>query len=158
MLWNIRLLLRLLWIIRHNGLCRLLACWVGQRILSRYLVVLKHRFQDLHALLVMLGLEELADLEDLALHLLVLVIEDEPGLDGLDLGLEEAEGVGIGDIEAGSHINGQLFIRLAKLVSAVGVCAILAKVALLLLLEVLADLRLVVVVRDVQHLVLHFDG
>ena len=37
------------------------------------------------------------------------------------------------------------------------VCTVLAEVTLLLLLEVLADLGLVVVVRDVQHLVLHFN-
>ena len=39
-----------------------------------------------------------------------------------------------------------------------GIRAVLAKVALLLLLKVLAHLRLVIVVRDIQHLVLNFDG
>ena len=106
----------------------------------------------------MLGFEELADLEDLALHLLVLVIENEPWLDGLHLGLEQTEGVWIGDIETSSHINGQLFVWLSQLVTPMSIGTILAKMALLLLFEVLAHLGLVVVVRDVEHLILHFDG
>jgi len=40
----------------------------------------------------------------------------------------------------------------------VGVRAVLAKVTLLFLLEVLANLGLVVVVRDVEHLILNFNG
>ena len=145
-------------LLRHNGLWGLLTGWIGQRVLRRDLIVLQHRFKDLHALLIVLRLEQLADFEDLALHLLVLVIQDEPGLDGLDLCLEEAEGIGVCDIETSSHINGQLFIRFAQLVAPMSIRAVLAEVALLLLLEVLAHLRLVVVVRDVQHLILHFDG
>ena len=38
------------------------------------------------------------------------------------------------------------------------VCAVLAEMTLLLLFEVLADLRLVVVVRDVEHLILNLNG
>lgn len=38
-----------------------------------------------------------------------------------------------------------------------GIGTILAEVALLFLLKVLADLRLIVVVRDVEHLVLDFN-
>jgi hypothetical protein len=40
----------------------------------------------------------------------------------------------------------------------VGVCAVLAEVTLLSLLEVLANLGLIVVVRNVEHLILYFDG
>ena len=87
---------------------------------------------------------------------LLLVAGNESRLDRLHLGLKQAERVRIGDVEAGANIDRELFVWLAELVAAMSIGTVLAEMALLLLLEVLAHLRLVVVVRDVQHLILHF--
>ena len=108
--------------------------------------------------MVLLLAEETARLENRLHHLLVLVIQKESRLQSFNLRLEKAERVGIGDLEADADVGGQLLIRLAQLFLAVRVRAVLAEVALLLLLEVLAHLSFVIVVGDVEHLVLHFDG
>lgn len=52
---------------------------------------------------------------------------------------------------------GQFLIRLAKFVHAVCVGTILGELAVTSLLEELAHLRLVVVIRNVEHLVLHLE-
>lgn len=105
----------------------------------------------------MLLAEEGTRLENLVHDSLVLAIEEKSGLEGFHLGFEEAESIWICDFKAYSNVGGQLFIRLAQLLSSVGVGAVLAEVALLLLLEVLANLGFVVVVGDVQHFVLDFN-
>lgn len=105
----------------------------------------------------MLLSEQVACFEYLVHDTLVLVVEEEGGFDGLDLGFEEAEGVGVSDFKANSDICRQLLVRLAQLFAAVGVRAVLPEVTLLLQLKVLAHLGLVVVVRYVEHLVLNFD-
>ena len=147
--------LRLIQLFRTLRFALCLGC---HGILGRYLIVLEERFQNLHALFVLLVLEEVADLEHFVLYMALLVIEDEAGLHGLDLGFEEAESVGIRDVKAGANVDGKLFVRFAQFVFAVSIGTVLAEVTHLFLLEVLAHLRLVVVVRDVEHLVLHFDG
>ena len=113
--------------------------------------------QDLHALLVLMRPEQVADLQHLILHLLVFVIEDKPWLNSLNLGFEEAEGIWICDFEARAHFHWQFFVRLAQLVSAMGIRAVFTEMTLLFLLEVLAHLSLVVVVWNIQHLVLNFN-
>jgi len=152
-----RILELILVLILRLGLGLTFTCWFDS-VLGTDFVVLEQSLEDLHALVVPLLAEEIADLEDLVFHLQVGLIQDEAGLESLDLGLEQAEGVRIGNFHVGSDFEGQLLVRLAQLFAAVGVCAVLAEVTLLFLLEVLADLGLVVVVGDVQHLVLHLDG
>mmetsp|Transcript_42955 Transcript_42955/g.56833 ORF Transcript_42955/g.56833 Transcript_42955/m.56833 type:complete len:183 (-) Transcript_42955:29-577(-) len=88
--------------------------------------------------------------------MLVLTIKEKGRLKCLNLRFEEAEGVGIGDLETDADVHGQLFIRLAQLFAPMGIRTVLAEVTLLVLLEILANLRLVVVVGNVQHFVLHF--
>ena len=105
----------------------------------------------------MLFFKQVTCFENLVHHALVLVVEEESGLQGLNLRLEEAEGVRVRDLQAQTHVRWQLFIRLAQLSLSMRIRAVLAKVTLLVLLEILANLSLVVVVRDVEHFVLHFD-
>lgn len=107
--------------------------------------------------MVLLLAEEGAGLEYLVHDSLVLAVEEKGGLEGFDLGFEEAESIWVRDFKAYPDIGGQLFIRLAQLLSSVGVGAVLAEVTLLLLLKVLANLGFVVVVGDVEHFVLHFN-
>ena len=107
----------------------------------------------------MLCLEKIGDVLDLILNILtfdlVFLAEDEPGLNSLHLRFQQAESIRIRNFEATADINGQLFIGLAEFIASVSIGAVLAEVTLLLLLKVLADLRLIVVVRNVEHLVLH---
>lgn len=124
-----------------------------ERVLRRKLVVLEERAEHLEALVVVILLKELADLEHLGLELGVRgLVHSELGLLRLDLRLQQAEGVRVRDLHAGLRVLGQLLVGLAQLVLAVGVGAVLAEVALFVLLEVLADLRFIIIVRDVQHL------
>ena len=111
----------------------------------------------MHPLLVSLCPEQVTNLEYLAFYLLVFIVEDKSWLNGLNLSLEETESIWICDIEAGAHLYRKFFVGLAQLVSSMGIRAIFTKVTLLFLLEVLAHLCFVVVVRYVQHLILHFN-
>ena len=52
---------------------------------------------------------------------------------------------------------GQLLIRLPKFIATVSIRAVFAIVTLFCLLEILTHLCLIIVVRDVHHLVLEFD-
>ncbi len=105
----------------------------------------------------MLRPEQIACFEYLVHHSLILVVQKERGLDGFDLSLEQTECIWVCDFKTDSDVCRQLLVRLSQLVFSMRVGAVLAKVALLFLFEVLAHLRLVVVIRDVQHLVLNLD-
>lgn len=72
----------------------------------------------------------------------------------MDLGAEETESVQIGDWDG---LSGQFLVRFAQFVLTVCVGAVASVLTLLLLLEVLANLRLVVVVWNVKHFVLYFN-
>jgi hypothetical protein len=120
------------------------------------LATLEELGHNVERLLVLLLSEEIAGLEYLVHHMLVLTIKEKGRLKCLNLRFEEAEGVGIGDLETDADVHGQLFIRLAQLFAPMGIRTVLAEVTLLVLLEILANLRLVVVVGNVQHFVLHF--
>jgi len=124
--------------------------------LGRDLATLEELGHNVERLLVLLLSEEIAGLEYLVHHMLVLTIKEKGRLKCLNLRFEEAEGVGIGDLETDADVHGQLFIRLAQLFAPMGIRTVLAEVTLLVLLEILANLRLVVVVGNVQHFVLHF--
>ena len=128
-----------------------------KRVLCRYLVVLEQSFENLHALFVALVLKEIANLDNLGFDLLVFLFENKSGLQGLNLGFEEAKGIWIGDFQILAETNWQLFIWLPQFFFAVSIGAVLAEVTLFFLLKVLAHLRLIVVIRDVQHLILHFN-
>ena len=101
--------------------------------------------------------KEIANLNNLGFDLLIFLIENESGLQGLNLSFEKAKGIWIGNFQILADTNWQLFIWLAKFFFAVSVGAVLAEVALFFLLKVLAHLRLIVVIWDVQHLILHFN-
>ena len=131
---------------------------------------MKKSLQNLHAFLVLVRSEQLGDLLDLALQVVVVaalsgcgvlwlgrrrLINDKLRLNSLNLSFQKAESIWVCDIESITHILGQLLVRLAHLLATVSIRAIFSKMTHFLLLKVLADLRLVVVVRDVQHLVLH---
>lgn len=125
------------------------------------LVILEESFEDLHALIFLLRLKKVGDVLDLVLNILalnlVLLAEDESGLDSLNLGFQESKSIWICDLEAWAYVDRQFFVRLAELIFSMGIGTILTEVALLFLLKVLADLRLIVVVRDVEHLVLDLN-
>ena len=129
--------------------------------MGRDLVILEESFENLHALIFLLRLKKVGDVLDLVLNILalnlVLLAENESGLDSLHLSFQESKSVWIRNLEARAYIDGQFFVRLAELIFSVGIGTILAEVALLFLLKVLADLRLIVVVRDVEHLVLDLN-
>ena len=80
----------------------------------------------------------------------------ETRLESLNLSVEQAEGARVGDLKAGQRVRRQLLIRLSQFRVSMGIGAVFAKVALLGLLKVLTYLGLVVIVRNVEHFVLHF--
>lgn len=85
---------------------------------------------------------------------IVIAVQVEARLHRLNLMFEQVEGIRVRVFEPSTHIRWKFLIWLAHLIFAMCVRTVLAKVALLLLLEVLADLCLIVIVRNVQHLVL----
>ena len=103
-------------------------------------------------------LEEIANLNNLGFYLLIFFVKNKSGLQSLNLGFKEAEGIWICDFKILANTYWQLFIWLAQFFFAVCVCTVLAEVTLLFLLIVLAYLSLIVVIRDVEHLILHFYG
>ena len=76
-------------------------------------------------------------------------------LNGLHLGAQQSERVQVGHRNS---LCGKFFVGFSEFVLAVSVSAVAPVLTRLLLLEVLANLRLVVVVWNVKHFVLDFHG
>ena len=72
--------------------------------MGRDLVILEESFENLHALIFLLRLKKVGDVLDLVLNILalnlVLLAEDESGLDGLHLSFQESKSVWICDLKA----------------------------------------------------------
>ena len=79
----------------------------------------------------------------------------ETRLESLDLGIEQAECTRIRNFQARKSVWRQLLVRLPQLDVSMRVGTVLSVVAWLALRGKLARLRLVIIVRDVKHFVLH---
>ena len=94
---------RIAWLILGSTL--ILRLRLGSNsVLGRDLVILEKSFEDLHALIFLLRLKKVSDVLDLVLNILalnlVLLAEDESGLDGLHLSFQESKSVWICDLKA----------------------------------------------------------
>ena len=126
--------------------------------LCRDLLILDQTLQHFEALVFLLGLEAVADVEDLLFDFGVsAVVDNETWREGLELTRQKFESIWVGDLKSVGCVDGQLLVGLAKLLFSVGIGAVLSKVAWLALLKELADLCLVVVVWDVQHFHLNLN-
>ena len=74
----------------------------------------------------------------------------------LDLGPQQSESIGVGDLHSFGRICWQLLIWLPQFVLPMGVCAVLAEIAGEALLKEFANLGLIIIIRDVQHFHLDF--
>ena len=115
--------------------------------------------QELHSNLFLILLEILADFKHLFIHCGGYRIAlCETRLECLNLGVEQAEGPWVGDFQTGQCVWWQLLVGLSEFRPAMCVRAVFSEVALCSLLIILADLSFVIIVRNIQHFVLHFQG
>lgn len=127
-------------------------------VLELDLTVVDHLLQQLQSLVLLVSLDVLVRLQQLQLQRdIVALAVEELRCEVLHLCVEQSEGAWVGELQVVNQLNRKFLVRLPDLLGAVGVGAVLAELADLALLPVLALLRLEVVVRDVQHFVLHFD-
>ena len=134
----------------HLGLSR------GDFELGGHFAVIEQLLQYFQPLVFLIILEILANFEDLLLNCGVLwIVLHKTGLEGLDLGVEQAECAGVGDFQARKGIGRQFLVWLSHFWTTMCICAILTEVTHLILLIILANLSLIIVVWYVQHLILN---
>ena len=76
----------------------------------------------------------------------------------LDLGPKQPKSIGVGDLHSVGRICWQLLIWLPQFVLPMGVCAVLTEIAGEALLKEFANLGLIIIIRNVEHFHLDFDG
>ena len=129
----------------------------GLRELGRSVAVGEQIMQCFQARLFLIILETLTDFENLFLHCgLHWISLHKSRLESLNLGVEQAEGTRIGNFQTGKGIRRQLLVGLPQFNHPMRIRTVFAEVACLVLLIVLANLRFIVIVRDVEHFVLDF--
>jgi hypothetical protein len=145
-------------------LLRGLLCLIGRRngrarlVLEGNLAGVEHLLEDLQALFLLIVLEALVGLQESQPNRdVVLLVQQELGCEVLDLRVQQPERSGIGELQVVQDVDGQFLVRLPHFLDSMRVRAVPPEPTHSFLLEVLALLRLEVVVRNVQHLVLHLD-
>ena len=117
---------------------------------------MEERAKGLLGLCIAVLTEELPDEADLEFELLVTLVNQlENWLCLLGLGATDFERLWVCLLKTNVGSLWQLLVGFAQLSRSVSVSAVFGELACARLLEELAHLRLVVVVGDVQHLVLH---
>lgn len=134
--------------------------WRRFLVLNRDLAHVDHLLQDVPSLFgVWVFRKQLVCLEQVELHLLILgLVKCYPWLEVAALArlsVEHLKGGVVSEVEIGRDLW-EFIIRQAHFITTMGIRTVLAETTLPFLEEVLALLRLEVVVRDVHHFELHF--
>lgn len=104
-------------------------------------------------------MEELVRLQDFESNRdIVLLVQQQLRREVLDLRVQQAKRIWVCELQRVQNVDRQFLVRLTNLLRPMRVRAVLPELADSILLVVLAFLRLEVVVGDVEHFVLHFQG